>query len=524
MHQKVHVSHDSPPIHNKTFEPRPFEPPHDKHSIPYPPPNAQTWAYYGSYETYRSFVDTNQYTAAAPGVSSRLYNPQGPLTIGNARMTPVFLTSVNTEAHFKLLVTFSYTNKDYNETVELEPGNLYNVVYLENGDLKKCVGKCTNIWKVNNSETQSYYKIKFDCSVNYSNQTVIIKNDQLRGLSLYTGYEDQSTEIENSRHSFGTTTGVIHEAIITNAVIDINGYIIEGNIIAGEIDGYTIDGIASGTNINGKNIVTINSKTKNGTLTSGKIIYGSFRTGTIDGEVDKNSNLTVGATIKGTIANAIIANSIVEGGKSSDGTIINPTLKSSILYNGTITGNDVVTTGGITRGNITTGGTTTGGTATGGTAVGTIGDLIYHIEDGITNPESGKSLVTTGGVVTGGTIIGGIKQGDVIIGAIVKGGIVTGGVTNNGVTTKGTLIPTQRAKPVLNTTPKQQFQLDLDENGEPKNWNKSAKNPLANRDDWVIGINPATNTVYSNHGIAVMQDIPNNTKTPILNPDTNIKF
>ena len=512
MHQKVNVSYDSPPIHNRTFEPRPFEPHHDKHSIPYPPPNAQTWAYYGSYETYRSFVDTNQYTAAAPGVSSRLYNPQGPLTVGCARCTPVFLTSVNTEAQFKLLVSFSYTNSDYNETVELEPGNLYNLTYLENGDIKRCVGKCTNIWKVNNSETQSYYKIKFDCSVNYSNQTVIIKNDQIRGLSLYTGYEDQSSDIENSRHSFGTTSGVIHEAIITNAVIDINGYIIEGNVVSGVIDGYTIDGLASGTNSNGKSIVTINSKTKNGNITSGKIIYGLFRVGTIDGKVDEKTRLTIAATIKGTISNVIIANSIVEGGTSTDGTIINPQLSSSILYDGTITGEDIITTGGITRGNITTGGTTTGGTATGGTAVGTINNVIYNIEDGITKPESGKSLVTTGGIVTGGTIIGGIKQGDIIVGAIIKGGVVTGGVTNNGITTGGTLIPTQRVKPVLNQVdkPLRTPPMELDENGNPKYYDKPSpfKNPLNSNTDWVVAINTNTNNVKSNHGTALIQDIP----------------
>jgi hypothetical protein len=60
-----------------------------------PPPNPKTWAYYGSWESYRPFIETNQFANATPGVTSGLYNPQGPLNLGNAS-TQTTLTSYDT--------------------------------------------------------------------------------------------------------------------------------------------------------------------------------------------------------------------------------------------------------------------------------------------------------------------------------------------------------------------------------------------------------------------------------------------
>lgn len=493
------------------------------HTIDYypnmPPPNPKTWTFYGSMESYRSFVDTNQFCAAAPGVSTGLYNPDGPLTLGHARCTPVYLTNVKTTAKFSLNVEFTYSNEELNETISLEVGKVYVVTYLEDTNIKRCIGKCTDIWKVNSSETNHYYKIKFDCSVDYSNQTVIIKNDQLRGLSIYTGHEDQSTTIDNSLHRYGTTCGSIKEAVVMNATIDSNGTIIEGNIVNGKIEGFTVDGLATGKNEQKIDITTINSTTKNGSIIEGKIIYGYNSGGNVDGEVESDTGLITNATIKGTIENAIILNSQVEGGTTSGGKIIDASLDNCILYNGQITGEDMVTRGGITIGNITTGGTTVGGTGTGGVAVGTIDNKVFTIEDGVTNPISGKQLTTSGGTVVGGVIIGGEKQGNAIVNAIVKGGINTGGVTVNGITTNGTLIATS----IPPYSIARQLAMDPRFNdinpvtGKANNIDKSSHDP-AKLFDLVVAYNASTGQVSSNLGTATVQEVPHLIRQPILNP------
>lgn len=500
------MGHGHPPIHNHAFDHiPPFPPPHKP---PFPPPNPKTWAYYGSWDSYRPFVDTNQFSNAQPGVTSGLYNPDGPLNLGNAANQITYLTGVTTDSQFSLAVTFHYSNEDYNKTVDLTVGNIYNVLYLEDGDLKKCTGKCSDIWKVIGTDNVAYYKIKFDCSVNYANSTVVIKNDQIRDLSVYTGYEDTDTTIENGKHQFGTTTGTISDAIITNATIDSDGNIIEGDIINGVVDGYTVDGIASGTNKNGVEINTINGKTLGGHITGGKIIAGHFRSGTIDGKLEEDTNITVHAEIKGIIANVVIINSMVEGGTTSGGTVIKHAIDDGILYNGTLTGDDMVTTGGVTCGNITTAGTTTGGTATGGTMVGMIDGKVYTIENGVTNPKAGKKLITSGGVVTGGTIIGGVNQGGMIIGAVVKGGVVTSGLTMNGITTQGVLIPTPSAPvPITKVVEQNPKYADLGEDRQPLHPDSPLMHPF-DSDDLVVQIDPTIGRVVdTNFDRCVMQDI-----------------
>lgn len=516
MHQDAytHIHRHHPPIINHTFDHRPPFP-HGPHRPPMPPPNPKTWAYYGSWESYRPFIETNQFSNATPGVTSGLFNPDGPLNMGNAQMQTTFLTNVSTTANFSLSVTFNYTNEIANKTVELTVGNIYNVTYLENGDIKKCSGKCSDIWKVIGTDNSVYYKIKFDCSVNYSNQVVVIKNDQIRDLSVYTGYEGVDTTISNGKHSFGTSCGTISDAIITNATVDAAGNIIEGDIINGTLDGYTVDGIATGTNNSGTTLTVINGKTIGGKITGGKILAGIFRSGSINGNTEEDTNITVKADVQGIIGNAIIMDATVEGGTTSDGTAINTTIEDGILYNAEITGEDMVTTNGITVGNITTGGVTTGGTGTGGTMVGVIDGKVYYIDGGTSKSKSNKTMTTSGGVVIGGTIIGGVDNGATIVGAVVKGGICVNGVTLNAITSGGTIIPTPSAPlPVTKNAYVNPNYSELRPNRPPINYNRPGNNPM-DSDDLVIAVEKANGHLKeTNFGYCKMQGIDNLEEKP----------
>lgn len=199
---------------------------------------------------------------------------------------------------------------------------------------------------------------------------------------------------------------------------------------------------------------------------------------------------------------------MVEGGATSGGTVIKHEIDDGILYNGTLTGDDMVTTGGVTCGNITTAGTTTGGTATGGTMVGMIDGKVYTIENGVTNPKAGKKLITSGGVVTGGTIIGGVNNGGMIIGAVVKGGVVTNGLTMNGVTTQGVLIPTPSAPvPITKVVEQNPKYADLGEDRQPLHPDSPLMHPF-DSDDLVVQIDPTGGRVVdTNFDRCLMQDI-----------------
>lgn len=548
MQQKVckHIDHSHPnePINHmfKGKPPFPSKPgelynpyahmhphPHDMPPChqPIPHPNPKTWAFCRHWEQYRPFVDTSQFANGCPGVCSGLYHPDGPLNLGQANINPTYLTAVHTECQFSLRVTFNYSNKKFNTSVDLSVGTIYNVVYLENGEIYRCTGKCSDIWKVYGTDNAVYYKIKFDCSVDYNNHTVIIKNDQIRGLSVYTGYENEDTSIENSEHSYGTTSGVLDDAVITHATMDANGNFIDGTVIKGTLTGYTCDGIAKGLNKSGHNITTVHTITENGNLQNGKIISGRFISGSINGGyTDPQTNIKYDVEVHGKICHVIIINSSVKGGTSSEGTIITPEISDGIVYNAVITGSDLVTTGGVTVGNITTGGTSIGGTGTGGTAVGVIDGQVYTIEEGTTEPESGKSLVTSGGVVTGGAIVGGIQEGNLIIGATIQGGVVTQGTTINGVTKNGTFIPTPvNPLPIGKVVLQNENERDLYPDDHPK----TRKDPItgkpiptgAHTTDATTTVNPGgddynlviiqdenTAQTYTNFGKAVMQDIP----------------
>lgn len=502
MEQKFcrHIDYNHPPtIVNHTFDHRP----------PMPPPNPQAISYYGSLESYRPYVDCNEISNAMPGRAQGLYHPDGPLQIGPAYNIGTILTEVKTTANISLTFKFVYNTDSANKTVEIKVGDIYTVTYLEDANLKRCTGKISDIWKVYDADNKyNYYKIKIDCSVDYSNNIVVVKNDQIRGLTKYVQYADEDTTISNSVHNYGTTIGLISAAVVTNATVDANGNILDGTIVDGTIeDGYTIDGIAKGENSSKHSIMVINGYTLGGTITNGRVMTAVVRSGDIDGTLETDTNITVKATVKGILANVVISNSTVSGGKTTKGTFLDPTLVDCIVYNAQVTGDDMVTTGGITCGNITTGGTTTGGTGTGGTASGIINGKSYTIEGGTTNvKDSSSTLITSGGVVTGGTIIGGIESGNMIIGAVIKGGVATNGTTVNGTTTGGSIIPA-----VANPIPLSRVITDPDYSSI--NADRSIKSSTTGTSTWptsddlIVFNNMQTCETTSNLGTAKIQGV-----------------
>lgn len=503
----------NPPI-NKAFQP--FPPPHPgmhpggEHFQPFighplPPPDPYTRTWYGP----APWFDPGQSGTAMPGMHSGLYNPYGPMILGNAYNVGTILTGISTDVKISLVVSFKYSDSSMDQSIEVTTGEVVAMTYLEDAELKTCVGKIVDIWKVySTDEKTNYYKLKLDCSTDYGSKTVIVKNDQIRGISKYIEHADEDTTLESSTHKYGTTVGVISNARVTNATLDANWNIIEGDIIAGDIDGSTLDGIASGTNSVGTSIMVTNGTTTGGKITAGKILSGVVRSGDVDGTTNPDTNITEKATIQGAVIDgAVIMSSVVTGGKTTGGTFFNAELRDCVVYNARITGSDMTTTGGITEGNITIGGTTVGGTGEGGTATGVIGNKTYTIEGGKVNPEDGKKLVTSGGVVVGGTITGGIRSGNVIIGAVVTGGVATKGMTTNAVVVPGDvgeIVPS-----VMNPIPiaKMDFQNedrsalieDLKAQGPPPGWKTS--------DDLLIFGDKVTGEMSTNLSTAAIEHV-----------------
>ena len=404
-------------------------------------------AFYGTWNHQYGHDCTNKISVSQPGIMSGLYRKDGPLTCNcECAHTTTMLTNVETTAKIVLTIEMIYTNIDFNHAVDIIPGNMYTIQYLEDGELKQCSGMVKDIYKVYAlDEETGIYKIKIDCSVNYNNNVVVIKSDQIRDVRAYVKYADEDTTIDTSTHSYGTTVAaLIKDAIVTNAELDANGNILKGVIVQGSLNGSkTVDGIAKGTNRSGHEIYVINGTSTNGSIASGYILNAIAISGDIDGDKDPTTGYVTNATVKGIISEAVIIDSIITDCKTEGGTVIEPELSNAIVIDGMVTGSDMVTTGGITAGDITTGGITTGGIVNGGTAYSIKDDdKTYVISGGITKPSGNNKLTTTGGVVTGGTIIGGTKVGNVIIGATVKGGVASGGrTTGSSTTTGGTFVP-----------------------------------------------------------------------------------
>ena len=398
-------------------------------------------AFYGTWKHLHGHDATSRVSVSQPGVQSGLYKKCGPLNCQCNCAKMYTLTGIKTVAKIVLEVRLSYTIADMNKVITISPGDIYTFEYLEDGELKTCTGKVANIYKVNELEgNTNLYKIRVDCSTDYSHNVVVFKTDQLRGVEKFYQYAAEDNAVTNGVHEGGTTIAqTIRDAIVIGAELDSNKNIYKGTIIAGTLDwGQTIDGVCIGTNSSGHDIMMSPVTSTGGEIAGGTILNGIVRTGDIDGEVDPDTGIVTNATIKGIIANAVIANSKVSGARvdNGNGTVIEPVIEDSIVYNAVVTGENMVTTGGITVGNMTTGGITKGGTARGGIAYGIINGKQYVIEDGTTTTininTSNEKLTTTGGVLIGGTAVGGTKIGNAIYGATITGGTVNSGLTTGG--------------------------------------------------------------------------------------------
>lgn len=413
---------------------------HINHVFDPPPPT-----FYGTWNHLRGHDIRHKVSVALPGIASGLYRNDGPLNCsccGNINM----LTGVTTQAKIILSVSMHYTNTDLNATVDIEPGRIYTFNFLEDGNLCQCTGLVTNIYRVSQlDETTQIYKINIDCSTQYSHNTVVIKSDQIRGVNPYIPYADEDSSLSNAYHVYGTTIAqTITNAVVINAELDKERNLVKGTIIQGTIqNGQTLDGLCVGENSNKHTIVLNKANSKGGNISDGFILNGSVTSGDIDGEVEEETGYISHATIKGTLSHVVAINTTVTEAivPNNVGEIIQPTIENTTVYEAEITGEDMITTGGITCGNLTTNGITTGGTGVGGTAFGIINGKAFTIFGGTTVGD----LVTSGGTLIGGTVIGGNKIGNVIYNATVKGGIVLSGVTTGGTTTANITIESMKS-------------------------------------------------------------------------------
>ena len=157
----------------------PFDCDHINHVFDPDPP-----AFYGTWNHLHGFDCTNRVSVTAPGVETGLYRKCGPLSCGCCNNTATMLTNVTCTAKLILSVTLVYTNSDFNKTIDIIPGNKYTIQYLTNGNIAQCTGIVTNIYKVEQLQTDNeIYKIRLDCSTEGSSNVVVIKSDQIRGVS-----------------------------------------------------------------------------------------------------------------------------------------------------------------------------------------------------------------------------------------------------------------------------------------------------------------------------------------------------
>ena len=429
-------------------------PGHDCHHInhaldPNPP------AFYGTWKP--GDCSGKSSTVANPGVSTGLYKCGGPLHCSCGKAGIYNLIGVDTAAKIILEVKLSYANSSMNKTILVQPGFVYSFDYLENGMIKHCTGLVTNIYKVEQLEPSTdIYKIRVDCSANYSNNVVVFKSDQLRGVEKYNPNANADKNIKNATNMFGTTIGIkIEDAVVIDAELDKNKNIVKGKIIAGKLDGTTMDGVISGLNKDNIMVVMTGGKSTGGNIAEGYLLNG-MASGDIEGDVDEDTGYITHATIKGKIIKSIIINSVITGATvDSDGNqnavILPDEFTNTEVFDAVVSGEDMVTTGGITVGDITTGGLTTGGTAIGGfsTVVSEDGTRV-HIQGGTTRSPANGKMETTNGVLVGGVVTGGTRVGNVVYNATITGGVVHDGVTNGGNTTydysQDKVVPANTAK------------------------------------------------------------------------------
>lgn len=378
-------------------------------------------------------------TVVNPGISVGLYKCGGPLHCSCGKASAFNLTGVETKARLVLEIKLSYVNSSLDKTIIVEPGYVYSFDYLETGVMKHCTGLVTDIYRVEQVEQSTdIYKIRVDCSANYSNLVVVIKTDQIRGLDKYNPYADADKGLKDGTHMCGTSIAAkITDCVITNAELDKNKNIVKGDIQAGTLQGCTMDGIVEGTNKDNIIIAMTNAQSTGGSFVSGYFLNGIVCEGDIEGDEDPDTGYVTNATVRGTIRNAMLINTIltqveVDSVKNQNAGVLTNQYTNLTIIGTEVEGEGMVTTGGITVGDITTGGVTKGGTATGGTAVITTDD---DTRVAFTGGTTTGDITTTGGTVVGGVISGGTRVGNVIYNAVVTGGVLHGGTTTGGTTT-----------------------------------------------------------------------------------------
>ena len=385
------------------------------------------------------------------------------------------LIDVIPTGYLSLSLKFDYSNDDYDYTIDMIAGNKYDIVYVENRELKRAVGVLRNVTKVYTYDNDdcscgcdcsggcsttstscgtcgvcnsggldgstAEYLLDFDCSSDFSCNKVRVKTSQLRSVTEYVPYADDGTKITNASSDGGTTTGKITKVEIKDGEVDPDhNKAIGGDVVDGDVDpddGKTDGGVVDGNNENGNHITIVDGvvyggKIKGGTLISADIVPGTYTL--ISGTKNDSTGRIENAHYTADLINVVIINSIIENGTTdgTDGRVIDITMTNPIVFNGTVNDPNSETTKGTTIGTTTYNGITKG-IVYGGTAYGIIDNRPAVLTGDIVT----KGSVTSGGITTGGTSIGGTTRDDVTTGNTIIGGKTTGGTSYGGVTTGG---------------------------------------------------------------------------------------
>lgn len=419
--------------HNHNHGGPPYDCSHINHVFDPKPPT-----FYGTWNHLYGHDLTNKVSVSQPGIQSGLYRNSGPLNCSCCGKVTM-LTGVKTTAQLILTVHLTYSDSDMNKSIDIIPGNVYTIDYLDEGQLCQCTGLVSNIYKVSQlDEETNIYKINIDCSTQYSHNVVVVKSDQLRGVIKYIPYYGEDTKLDYAWHLFGTTVAFsIVDAVVVDAELDKDHNLVRGVLVHGTLqNASTTNGICIGENSLKHNIILTDATSTGGSILDGIIVNGVVASGDIDGETEEDTGYIVRATVKGTLKHVLAVNTKIQNAfvQSGIGSLLSPVLEGSRVFDATISGEDMVTTGGVTVGNVTFNGTTTGGTAVNGIALGQVEGKDFTIIGGTTTAKEGNELTTVSGIVVGGTIVGGKRVGNAIYNAVVKGGICTRGITTNGIT------------------------------------------------------------------------------------------
>ena len=397
--------------------------------------------------TFPLSLYTNNYRYVIDGMTGNEYYPvcsgclkgKCPAT---KKLQPLYVTDVSAISSYTVDLTISYSDGS-SVTTTINKNTKYVIRYVDEGELKQCVGVIVAIGKVNNASSCTCdccngedYLFKVDCSVEYNSAVLVIRSSAIRDIRVFTKYADEDTTIENAVIRGAALIGNVSETKITEATITRDGIVTAGKLVAGipsEDNCAITGGCAVGNNPLGHKIVVIESDYTMGNIIGGNVVSAKLYEYTIEGgETDPETGTTTNCTLND-VKGVFICNDVTAlGGMSSKGVVIDPTIKNSTVVDGTRSGNDMVSVKGIVISNICYGAAVEGGVLTGGTAVGFIGDKVYQIEHGITTGGFSNKATVTGGIVEGGTVIG-----NCIVGATVKGGIAQCKVSFNGTTVLG---------------------------------------------------------------------------------------